>query len=404
MNNNVAINVPPRKWYHRIKVPLGVTIAVCVLPAFLIAMFFLLRMSPAAMGWASLNISAPVRGFVGMLSSLYPFSMMEVFITAAVIGLIYYLIKTWMVTAHRRGKLKILSRRLLPVVVAIFYVWSLFCWLWTVGYHAPGFAEKNEFTGYGITSDNLAAVTRIFAHETNRLAPLVSRDDDGRFIEERRNMFAESLNIYQNIAKEFPDLGDRLFRPKPMVFSWLMSRTGYTGIYFALTGESMINTRMPGALMPATVAHEHAHQLGVFAEDEANFVSILACIFSNSTVFAYSGYLRGLMYLMPALHGDDYDAWLEISLGLSEEVMRDWQDNYDFWQSQRRVETGVAFLDSILTTVTVAVSDTVDAVYDGFLRSNNQELGLMSYGACVDLIVEYFVTRELIESWEFIVE
>jgi hypothetical protein len=177
-----------------------------------------------------------------------------------------------------------------------------------------------------------------------------------------------------------------------MAFSWLMSRTGYAGMYFALTGEANINIRAPGFLMPATVAHEHAHQLGIFAEEEANFAGILACVTSGNIVFEYAGYFKGLMYLLDALFEADSAAWVEIRASLSDEVLWDWQHNYDYWQSQRRVETGVVFLDTVLTAVTMTVSDAVDTIYDGFLRAQNQELGIRSYGACVDLLVEYFIS------------
>jgi len=93
---------------------------------------------------------------------------------------------------------------------------------------------------------------------------------------------------------------------------------------------------------------------------------------------------------MNALMFEDYDTWAEIYSGLSEEIFRDWQENNDFWQAQKKVETGIDIIDNVLTTVTEVVSDTVDTVYDGYLKSQNQELGLKSYGACVDLLVEYF--------------
>jgi len=101
------------------------------------------------------------------------------------------------------------------------------------------------------------------------------------------------------------------------------------------------------------------------------------------------------MYLLPALQGKDYDVWYEISTGLSEYVITDWRENYDYWESQRRVETGVKFLDNILTNIAVTVSDSVDAIYDGFLKSQSQELGIQSYGACVDLLVEYFAAQNV---------
>jgi len=373
-----------------IKLPRAVYITICELPAVLTILYYALRSVPGVMDWAAVSVSAPVRGALGLFSSIYPFSLMEVFCTAAGFWLIYYIVRSIIVTTRRREKLKILSKRLLTVMVVILYVWSLFCWLWNSGYHAPGFAGKNGFAGDGVTLEALTGVTRLFAEKSNELALMVKRNDDGRYIEDRREMLNASTEIFQNIADRFPGLSGRLYRPKTMMFSWLMSRTGYTGIYFALTGESNINSQEPGFMMPATVAHELAHQRGVFAEDEANFVGIAACVTSGNPVYEYAGYLRGLMYLMSALHGADYETWIEISGSLRFEVISDWQENSDFWESQRRVETGVEFLDNILTTVTVTVSDAVDTVYDGYLKSQNQELGIKSYGACVNLLVEYF--------------
>jgi len=378
-----------------IKLPRGVIIAICVLPAVITGLYYLLRLFPVVMDWSAMYISAPIRGFLSILSSVYPFSLTEVLITAAIVWLIYYIVKTVMVTTHRRGKMKILSRRLLPVMVAALYVWGIFCWLWNSGYHAPGFAEKNGFAGGGVAVYELVAVTKLFATRANQTSQFVDRDENGRYMGNRREMFAASTEVYRKLAYEFPGLGGKLYQPKSMAYSRLMSRTGYTGMYFALTGEVNINTRMPAPLMPATVAHEHAHQLGIFAEDEANFIGIIACATSGKVVFQYSGYLRGLMYLMSALRDVDIDAWTEISGSLCDEVRMDWQENFDYWESQKKVETGIGFLDRILTSMTKTMSKTVDKVYDGYLKSQRQELGIRSYGACIDLLVEYYITRGL---------
>ena len=385
-------------WFKRFRIPRGVIVAICALPAVLTALFYALRWFPGIMDWAAIHVSAPIRGFLGMLSAIYPFSMTEILLTAVGIWLIYYIIKTITVAVRRRGKWKILGRRLLPVAVVALYFWGLFCWLWNSGFHAPGFADKNGFTGTEVTTENLTAVAKMFAEKANELSLLVDRDDEGRYVANRREMFANSTGIYKNIAAEFPQLETKLYRPKPMLYSWLMSRTGYSGMYFALTGEANINVRPPGSMMPVTVAHEHAHQLGVFAENEANFVGIVACITSENTVFEYAGYLSGLTHLLNALVLEDFITWLEIRDSLSAEVNRDRQENSDFWRLQREVNIGIDFIDNILTNVVVTVSDTVDIVYDEYLKSQSQELGIRSYGACVDLIVEYFVTRGLLES------
>jgi len=159
-------------------------------------------------------------------------------------------------------------------------------------------------------------------------------------------------------------------------------------MYFALTGEAMINTQPPGVYMPVTVAHEHAHQLGIFAEDEANFVGIAACVKSGDPVFEYAGYIVGLNYLMNVVPVDDF---LEILDNMTYHVLLDRYEESIFWATRTQSNTGINFLDRFLTTVAETTNDAVNTIYDTFLKSQSQELGLLSYGACVDLLVEYFL-------------
>ena len=395
-----------KDWFHtRFKIPLGVTIAICVFPVVITVLFYALRNTRVVMDWAVIYISAPVRSFFGLLSSIYPFAIMEILCTAGVIFLVYYIIKSIRDCSRRREKWKLLGKRILPIFVVACYVWGLFCWLWNSGYHATGFAERYDFSDDGISVAELAAVTQLFADKANELSELVERDDNGRYVSDRFAMFADSTHIYRNISREFPSLAGRLYAPKPMLYSWLMSITGYSGMYFALTGEAMINTQPPGAIMPMTVAHEHAHQLGVFAEDEANFVGILACIKSDNVTFEYAGYLAGLNYLLSALmfSGDflssgPSDEWVAIMMSLSDNVVRDRQQSAIFWATRTTANTGITFLDTVLTSVAETTNEAVNTVYDGFLRSQSQELGLQSYGACVDLLVEYFGDEALLSG------
>jgi len=397
-----------KNWFREhIKIPIGVTIAICVLPVVITALFYILRHSRVVMDWVVTYISAPMRSFFGLLSSIYPFSLMEVICTAAVIFFIYYIIKSIKDTSRRRGKWKLLGKRLLPVLVVAFYIWGLFCWLWNSGYHATGFAERYEFSNEGVSRENLIIVTQLFADKANEYSDLVERDREGRYIVPRHEMFAESTGIYRNISREFPCLQGRLYAPNPMIYSWLMSITGYAGMYFALTGESMINTHPPGAFMPVTVAHEHAHQLGIFAEDEANFVAILASIMSENVTFQYAGYMAGLNYLLNALAMPDNpfssgpnEEWFEIISGLSGNVFIDRQESFEFWTSRTNISIGVDFLDRFLTTIAETTNDAVNTVYDNFLKSQNQEFGIRSYGMCVDLLVEYFSDHAMLEEPE----
>ena len=377
---------------QRFKPPLGVYIAICALPAVLTILFYALQSSTAVMDWASVRVALPIRGFLGLVTSIIPFSVMEVAIMAAIVCVIMYVFKTIKLAADsRKRRIRILSKRLLHIAVAALYIWGAFCWLWNTGYFARGFAERNGIETREVAVCELITLTQMFAARASELAPTMQRDATGRLNENRRAVFAASGEVFQNIAQEFPELGRRTFQPKPMMFSWLMSRTGYSGIYFALTGEANVNINLPMSTMPATIAHELAHQLGVHAEDEANFVAIIASISSEKPAYIYSGYFLGLIYLMNALATADAEAWHDIYATFTPELSRDWTDNQEFWRAQRTVETGIGFLDTALTAVTETVRETVNNVYDGFLRANDQELGLQSYGACVDLLIVYFL-------------
>ena len=62
------------------------------------------------------------------------------------------------------------------------------------------------------------------------------------------------------------------------------------------------------------------------------------------------------------------------------ELYKDWQDNYEYW-------------DALKTPTREVANEAMDQVYDGYLKSQGQELGLMSYSACVDLLVNCFSTK-----------
>jgi len=396
---SLTITEKVKEWFKtHIKIPLGVKIAICVLPVVITALFYILRPFRGVMDWAVTYVSGPIRKFFSLLTSFYPFALMEILCTAGVIFFIYYIIKSIRDTSRRRGKWKLLGKRLLPILVIAFYLWGTFCWLWSSGYHATGFAEKNGFINRGVENEDLIAVTEFFAEKMNELSLEIERDEEGFIIFDRRQIFTDSRGIYRNISEEFPGLKGTLYPPKSMLYSWLMSITGYSGMYFALTGEAMINTNPPGVYMPVTIAHEHAHQLGIFAEDEASFVGILASITSDNIAFQYAGYMSGYDYLSRALAIADIDEYTRIQDTMTGECMFDRIQEFTYWAGVRESNTRINFLDNILDAIMNTTKDTVDAVYDGFLKSNDQEFGILSYGQCTDLLVEYFKDKITEES------
>lgn len=134
-----------------------------------------------------------------------------------------------------------------------------------------------------------------------------------------------------------------------------------------------MNDDSPACLLPATIAHEMAHQRGIASEDECNFLAVLTCATSGNAVYEYSGYLMGFVHLSNALYRADPARWEAVHAELNAQVRADLADNNAYWA---RFESETAELSQ--------------SVYDGVLKSYGEESGIQSYGEVVDLLVAYY--------------
>ncbi len=308
---------------------------------------------------------------MGAVFNCVPFSVAEVLYTVIIVGALLFLTKTVKAVKQSDEKGKTLFLRMAALLMVPVVIFSGYNWLWALGYYGTTFAEQSGLTNSGISVEELTAVTEYFAKQASAYSVQVQRDAEGHFTEE--DFWQDHEGLYDNFEQEFPFLKTKELRPKPMFYSKLMSLLGFTGFYFPFTGEANVNTDFPAALQPETISHELAHQRRVASESEANFVGIAAAIASEKPVYQYSAYLSGLTHLSNALYTVDREAWYAISETLSQEVRIDWNDNSLYWKQ----------FESPVETVATGV-------YDSYLKHNDQELGIKSYGACVDLLVEYY--------------
>ncbi len=336
--------------------------------------FYILRGNKAAVNWTIEHISAPLRESLGFVTNIFPFSVAEVLYTLVILyglyligAMIFHIVKVkgW------KTKIKAFAVRMAAILLIPATILCGYNWLWSVGYYGSSFAEKAGMVVEGIALEDLYQVSLHFAQKASELAPVMERDEAGHFIEQ--DFWQDTDGLYDAMEEEFPFLKNRELRPKKMAYSKLMSILGFSGFYFPFTGEANVNVDFPPALQPETICHELSHQRRVASESEANFVGIAAAISSGKEVYMYSGYLSGLTHLTNAIYKVDKDAWQAIVDTLPREILIDWQDNSDYW----------AQFESPVETVATAV-------YDNYLKHNDQELGIKSYGACVDLLVTYY--------------
>lgn len=345
--------------------------AALLLPVALILLFRGMKDNGPVMERWVFGVMAPVEQCLGRMWAVLPISGAELLAALAIAGAVAWLIWTVVRLIGERSLRKFLRRLLVLIAVGLWLLAGL-DWLWNAAYHAPTFAQRSGLETGSCSAEELARVTRLFGQKAGELSLQVPRDEGGHFAAPTGECLERGVSVYDGLVGEFSFLDIPAVRAKPLFYSRLQSRLGFTGIYFPFTGEANVNVDAPACLLPATIAHEMAHQRMVAAEEEANFVGIAACITSDDVIFRYSGYLFGLIHLSNALYSVDREAWYEIRAAFPQELITDWNDNNNYW----------AALDS-------RVEDLAEQAYDSFLKGNGQTMGIRSYGACVDLLVAW---------------
>lgn len=352
-------------------VRLGITL-LCLLA---VALIYALRVDGGAMLWVYEHVTHPYHLFMSKLCSHFAFSAAELVYAAAILGLAAYLL--WCVYRLIRfpEKLWQLYRLVLTLAMAGAVFWAGLSVMWTPCYYAPGFAEQSGVDDGPLELEELETVTRWFAALASEYADEVPRDENGACTTDRDSVLDRAAGVFEGAAELYPFLDGEALRPKPIHFSRIMSYLDFTGFFFPMTGEANLNMDSPVFLLPSTSQHEIAHQRGVAMEQECNFVAVLSCLESEYADFRYAGAALAYIYLGNALAGADYEAYTGIYYSLSDTVRADFKAQSAYWDE---------FRDS-------AAQKASNTVYDSFLKSNGQKLGMQSYGACVNLLVHYYI-------------
>lgn len=158
---------------------------------------------------------------------------------------------------------------------------------------------------------------------------------------------------------------------KPSLFGSLMSSTGLLGYYNPFSSEAQYNSMLPNSMLPFTIAHESAHQLGFAREQEANFIGYLICEHSEDPSLRYSAYLYTSLSLLSAVNREDKNFKPHAERLFSEQVRRDLRNEKEFQKKH----------DNFLRDIFYFTNDL-------FLKFNQQE-GAVTYSYFIDLLIEY---------------
>ena len=316
---------------------------------------------------------------VSTLTGLVPFSMAEVCIASLILFALWMIVRMIRGLRDKEQKIFDVLNRFFSTAAAIA---SVICLLFVMNcglnYSRYSFTTYSGLTIRDSSAQELAALCAELIEEANELRPLITEDETGVTVLTASDYetAAKTKAAFDTLSQQYPVLQGSYAQPKPVFFSKLMSYTQITGFFFPYTFEANINVAAPDYTIPATMCHELAHLRGFMREDEANFVSYLACMASEDTELRYSGTMLALVHSMNSLYGADFETFCALNALYHPGVSRDFTYNNWYWQQYEG-----------------AVAEVSDKINDTYLKVNHQTDGVKSYGRMVDLLLADYRAR-----------
>ena len=372
--NRLSTNRPFKSTVKGRPFPLTVLLTLVFLGAALLLQLAA-RKVPGFGQWYAVTIYPLITGSLGRFMGIFPFSVTELGLYLLIVLFVVSLVRSW------PRPLKILGRLLFGASL-LFFLFTVNC---GINYYRQPFSSLSGLTIQPSSSQELYDLCSWLveqiqdsvrqledqASEENGFSGQTSREplpSYGKLLEYGR----QGQLAMRRLGEEFPVLAGFYPAPKPLLLSRILSVQQLCGVYSPFTVEANYNREMPLYNIPHTICHELSHLKGFMREDEANFIGYAACIHSEDLYFRYSGYLMGWVYAGNALAQADPEGFAALRSALPQAALTDLSYNNAYWD---------AFQGKV-AEVSTRVNDT-------YLKLQDQQDGIQSYGRVVDLMLAY---------------
>lgn len=316
---------------------------------------------------------------LSIATGFIPFSLGELIVVGGFLFFLISLIRLIQLLTQdkKRGKKRI-KLYLLNVLTVISIIYFVFVITWGLNYNRLPFFQIANYEVEPISIEELALVCEDLIQRANTLREQVEENELGvmKIPGDKPSAFKRASLGYEKAGQKYPQLGGNYGPPKGVLISKVMAYAGISGVYFPFTGEANVNTLIPDSLLPATIAHEIAHQRGFAREDEANYIAYLVCTLHPDIDFQYSGVFLALRHAMNTLGQHDYERFLGLRNNYSEGILRDLVELSSFWEKY----------DGLFEKISTEINDI-------YLKANRQGDGVLSYNRMVDLLVAEYRAR-----------
>jgi len=313
---------------------------------------------------------------VSAVTGWIPFSLAELIVfvgpVVCLVLLIRFIVHMVKEKENRFGRAMLGLINVACVAAVILFVYVIGC---GVNYHRVSVAEYRGITVRESSKEELYGLCTELAVQAAELrADLTEYEDEEgvlRLPVSNRELGKQVQEAYERLSADMPVLKGMYPAPKCITSSKMFSAMEITGVFTCWTMEANVNVDIPDYSRAYTMAHELSHLHGFMREDEANFLAYLACMSSEDPLVRYSGTMLALIYAGNALAGQDMELYGELWATYHEGMGRDFRDNSAYWKQYEET----------------VISETADKVNDVYLKANEQEDGVKSYGRVVDLLL-----------------
>lgn len=308
-----------------------------------------------------------ISSFFRTLFGWIPFSVGEIIYTLLIILAIRYVYRNWKKIKNNR---LIFLRDNVMVAAVIYFTFQM---VWGLNYHRKPLSET-LYINEEATFDDIKNLTVQLIDNTNALQFQITNDSIAvvAIPYSRNEIFEKTISNYEVLKEQLPFLSYPKQSIKKSMYSVMSSYMGIGGYLNPFTNEAQVNRKTPLFRFPVVSAHEIGHQIGFAAENETNFIGYLVTLKNNDVYFQYAANAYALSYCLNAIHRTDEKVAKELYAKVNAGVVKNYQEIKDYQETYKNP------IEPIFTWV-----------FNTFLKANNQEDGVKSYGRVVHLLVGY---------------
>lgn len=330
-----------------------------VILGLLILLIWITRYFPAMGEWYALHIYPYISIILSSFSSLFPFSLGDLFILLSIIGVVVYPFGAW----HRGLPWK---QTLLKVTEYLIWIYVWFYIAWGLNYFREDFYTRASVSPVEYNQESFQDFLQEYVSNLNASYVSMSNLDK----------YSVALNIKEGYAHM--DISFGLAHPKAwqrvkvMMFSPFISKVGVSGYMGPFFSEFNLNGDLLPSQYPSTYAHEMAHLLGITSEAEANLYAYLVCTESDNPQIRFSGYFsllshvfRNVSNLLPEKEQQ------QLVNSIRPEIIQLYNDNRAYWSEK----------------YSPTIGGIQDIIYEWYLKSNKISNGQKNYSEVIQLLL-----------------